>query len=211
MTSALRGWPSEMEAKEAKLDGNGRFAALPCITAGFKIESSDTQSLAQKTDYRNHSSFQFPTRPQYWPSQSTLFLDPLKELYKVCWFLRSTNLKLVLDREVGYARNALLVRILDLFVHFWTSLAALQPLLNLSRIQARLDPGIDQDVMRSDILLIFEIRSEKLLDHSCLDGWRFCFAKLNKTMRIPRIAGFSAELKVDTVASAQLCKTLLHI
>jgi hypothetical protein len=99
--------------------------------------------LAQKTDYRNNLSFQFPTGPQYWPSQGTLFLDPLKELYKVCWFLRSANLKVILDREVGYARNALLVRFLDIFVHFWISLAAIQPLLNLSRIQARLDPRID--------------------------------------------------------------------
>ena len=118
----------------------------------------------------------------------------------------------VADRHnpIAVITLSLTLRLLDLFVHLWTSLAALQPLLNLSRIQARLDPSIDQNVMRSDILLIFEIRSEKLLNHSCLDGWRFNFAKLNKTMRIPRIAGFSAKLKVDTVAFAQLCKTLLH-
>lgn len=91
--------------------------------------------------------------------------ESLQELLRI---LRAAQFDAVVDAKVWHAGDALALSLIDFLLHFFCVLIRLQPLLDDAARQARLFSCFDQHSMVGDILLTFEIRSERSVDQLIL-------------------------------------------
>ena len=117
-------------------------------------------------------------------------------------YLRSTNLKAIVNSEVRNSTDVLQARIHDLPINLLSALATVQPLLDLLLLQSRLGTGFNQDLMRRDVFLILKVRIKQLLNNACLYLRALRLAQLHKSVRITGISRLAAELEADALVLA---------